>query len=196
MAFPGAIWVDQDAAGYGWYLDASPATDGLFPATAGNGAFGKVDLLTVVEHELGHELGLADTTGSGLMGEFLPTGVRRVPAPERAPEGSPGPGSVLPGVPQSLGRVPLRQVGAYWDGLLGLGQAPPDGALALPTGAALRLSGQIASVASTAPVLLTPEKSSGEGTGATPAGTGVRDRLSALDAALAADPESLWPEVG
>jgi hypothetical protein len=68
MAFPGAIWIDQNAAGYGWSLDpaASPGA-------------GKVDLLTVVEHELGHELGLADNTGTGLMGLYLAPGARRAP---------------------------------------------------------------------------------------------------------------------
>jgi hypothetical protein len=72
MAFAGAIWIDQDAAGYGWYLDASPAASGSVPA-------GRVDLLTVVAHELGHELGFEDTAGDGLMGEYLAPGVRRYP---------------------------------------------------------------------------------------------------------------------
>jgi hypothetical protein len=80
MAFPGAIWIDRDAAGYGWYLDPSPAADAAFPAAPGSAAYGKVDLLTVVEHELGYELGLGDTTGDGLMGEYLARGTRRVPA--------------------------------------------------------------------------------------------------------------------
>jgi hypothetical protein len=105
MAFPGAVWIDQTAAGYGWYLDPSPAGDGAFPAAPGSPAYGRVDLLTVVEHELGHELGLADTTGDGLMGVFLPTGVRRVPAP-RAGTGQlvPSPGGPLStqGNPQAL----------------------------------------------------------------------------------------------
>jgi hypothetical protein len=79
MAFPGAIWIDQNAAGFGWYLDPTPAEDSEFPATPGSPAYGKIDLLTVVEHELGHELGLADDTGADLMGIFLPAGVRRTP---------------------------------------------------------------------------------------------------------------------
>ena len=44
---------------------------------------GKMDLLTVVEHELGHELGLSDvnptSNPSDLMASTLPTGVRRQP---------------------------------------------------------------------------------------------------------------------
>jgi streptogramin lyase len=87
MAFPGAIWIDQNAAGYGWYIDATPASDGGFPATPGSPAYGKVDLLTVVAHELGHELGFDDTADNSLMGVFLPTGTRRLPiaGPSAAP---------------------------------------------------------------------------------------------------------------
>src|SRR5207253_4771870 len=45
-----------------------------------NPAYGKVDLLTVVAHELGHVLGYEDAGSEGLMAEYLGTGVRRVPA--------------------------------------------------------------------------------------------------------------------
>jgi len=84
MAFPGAIWINRDAAGYGWYIGAASVADAGFSAVPGSPAYGKVDLLTVVEHELGHELGFEDTTGDGLMGVFLGTGVRRLPAAESA----------------------------------------------------------------------------------------------------------------
>ena len=83
MAFPGAIWIAPDAAGYGWYIDLTPADASAFPAALGSPAYGKVDLLTVVAHELGHELGLDDTAGDGLMGVFLPTGTRRLPGPDQ-----------------------------------------------------------------------------------------------------------------
>jgi hypothetical protein len=97
MAFPGVIWIDQNAAGYGWYIDPTPADDAEFPATPGSPAYGKVDLLTVVTHELGHELGFDDTAGNSLMGVFLTPGTRRIPAPAHPEAGS---GSTL--IPAAL----------------------------------------------------------------------------------------------
>jgi PKD repeat protein len=84
MGFPGAIWIDVNAAGYGWYIDSTPGDASAFHATPGNPAWGKVDLLTVVVHELGHELGFDDTADGGLMGVFLPTGTRRLPVADQA----------------------------------------------------------------------------------------------------------------
>jgi hypothetical protein len=45
-------------------------------------ALDRIDLLTVVEHELGHIVGLGDVTGNGpdLMDETLGVGVRRDPS--------------------------------------------------------------------------------------------------------------------
>jgi hypothetical protein len=60
------IEISPDAAGYGWSLGPVPAA-------------GRMDLLTVVAHEMGHVLGLADADTSDLMGSTLPPGVRRVP---------------------------------------------------------------------------------------------------------------------
>jgi hypothetical protein len=71
-----------DAAGYGWFVDPTPLQDEEFlvdgSAVPGGPADGRMDLLTVVLHELGHEAGLDDNEGSGLMSGTLPTGVRRV----------------------------------------------------------------------------------------------------------------------
>jgi streptogramin lyase len=96
MAVSGAVWIDQTAAGHGWYIDPTPADDSEFPASPGGPAYGKIDLLTVVEHELGHELGYGDTDGSGLMGVFLGTGERRVPGLDQpaGPSASPAPASL------------------------------------------------------------------------------------------------------
>jgi hypothetical protein len=65
----GEIWLNANAAGWGWFTDASA---GATPAV------GQMDLLTVVEHEFGHVLfGVQD--GSGLMEATLAPGVRLVP---------------------------------------------------------------------------------------------------------------------
>lgn len=55
------IWVDRDAAGFGW-------------GSAG------VDLLSVVAHELGHKLGFEHASGHDVMAATLAPGVRQLPS--------------------------------------------------------------------------------------------------------------------
>lgn len=64
------ITLSADGAGWGWFVDTTPGAQeefGLgnsltaFNATSGSVAEGKLDLLTVLVHELGHVLGLAHT---------------------------------------------------------------------------------------------------------------------------------------
>jgi hypothetical protein len=85
----GGITLSPDAAGWGWFVDPAPGPDAVFTTPAADGfraapdsaAWGRMDLLTVVEHELGHELGLNDLDPAAhpadLMAATLPTGTRR-----------------------------------------------------------------------------------------------------------------------
>ena len=81
------VLIDRDAAGYGWFVDPTPGQDEEFQSAKATGqlqavdprALAHMDLLTVVEHELGHVAGLNDLDSSpyDLMSSTLPEGVRR-----------------------------------------------------------------------------------------------------------------------
>ena len=83
------IYIDSNAAGYGWFVDPTPATDEEFTATpiakqlqaVDPRAVDHIDLLTVVEHELGHVAGYddLDALANNLMSGTLGVGVRRNP---------------------------------------------------------------------------------------------------------------------
>lgn len=91
-ALPGRLWIDTNAAGYGWFIDRTPRNDSEFSdviaptelqATGDSPAVGRVDLLTVIMHEMGHLLGLPEASGQesshDIMSEVLDLSTRRLP---------------------------------------------------------------------------------------------------------------------
>ena len=86
----GVITLDIDAAGNGWFVDATPLDDAefnatesahLFTAASGSAAEGRIDLLSVLMHEIGNAIGLNDivdaTVDARVMSAIIDTGQRR-----------------------------------------------------------------------------------------------------------------------
>ncbi len=117
LANPNVLWLDINAAGFGWYIDPTPADDSEF--LAADAAVGShMDLLTVVEHEMGHVLGLPDVPGDGhateLMSQYLAVGVRRAPsALDVAFIGNPDliAASLVPVTPARMSAIPSLATG-------------------------------------------------------------------------------------
>ena len=88
MALPNQIFIDKNAAGRGWFVDATPRANEEFGKNSRAGmqavrsdAINRIDLLSVVSHELGHVAGLTDLASAraGLMSAKLATGRRVTP---------------------------------------------------------------------------------------------------------------------
>jgi hypothetical protein len=85
------ITMDADAAGYGWFIDATPTANEEFGPQVSQGfladthgpAADRIDLMTAVLHEMGHVLGHGDEYDGmfldDVMNGRLPAGVRRLP---------------------------------------------------------------------------------------------------------------------
>ncbi len=70
----GTILLDKTAAGYGWFVGVTETPD----------LAGKMDLLSVIMHEMGHVIGLShdhDPNGSDVMDQALTAGVRNASVP-------------------------------------------------------------------------------------------------------------------
>jgi hypothetical protein len=77
------VAVDPDGAGHGWFVDPTPHQDEEFVggvARPGTAAEGRMDLLSVVLHEMGHLAGRGHTAEGGLMGDVLGPGARALDA--------------------------------------------------------------------------------------------------------------------
>jgi len=85
------VLIDHNAAGHGWFVDPTPASDSEFAIKASAGelraqasspGLQRMDLLTVVMHELGHVLGFehhANGAAPDVMTVSLALGIRRIP---------------------------------------------------------------------------------------------------------------------
>jgi hypothetical protein len=79
------IWLDTDAAGYGWFVDATPWDDDEFDDEPAVAVANRMDALSVIFHELGHLQGLADVDAllhpDDPMADVLAAGVRGTSGP-------------------------------------------------------------------------------------------------------------------
>jgi hypothetical protein len=73
------IYLDDNAAGWGWFVDKTPWNDSEFTTPGNQGEKNRMDLLTVLEHELGHVLGY-EHAQTGVMQDTFTAGTRRMAA--------------------------------------------------------------------------------------------------------------------
>ncbi len=84
------IYLDTNAAGWGWFADPTPLLNeefteiqpGIFEASLFSSADGKIDLFTVLMHELNHLLGHDHDEEHSLMEPSLEPGERKLPTEE------------------------------------------------------------------------------------------------------------------
>ncbi|TIV78225.1 MAG: matrixin family metalloprotease [Mesorhizobium sp.] len=144
----GAVLIDRNAAGNGWFVDLSPLdssefqldASGHLTALPGGAAEGRMDLLSVLIHEIGHQAGLDhDDDETGVMSAELAVGERRLPE-----AGSAGEEVATQLFHDGLGVF----VGAKEHGLLqSAGIAPAQAVGDVTTISAARASGDAAAVA-------------------------------------------------
>jgi VCBS repeat-containing protein len=125
----GHIIVDDNAAGFNWFIDATPGEDSEYAAgehgltaVPGTVAASRVDLLTTIMHELGHQIGLTDTYAQGDNGElmygYVNPGERRLPdaGDVAGATGTPVDGTDFALAPVGVGTLlPGQTVTIQWD---------------------------------------------------------------------------------
>ncbi|HEX8366673.1 MAG TPA: FG-GAP-like repeat-containing protein [Allosphingosinicella sp.] len=124
----GTITLDDNAGGWRWFVDATPGDDSEYAgsgtrlgAVDAYGAAGtRMDLLTVVTHELGHQIGLEDSYAAGdrseLMYGTISAGERRLAGDDDLQYAGDGPVTgAFAFSPIDLGTIPAgRTVTVEW----------------------------------------------------------------------------------
>src|SRR5206468_1894752 len=65
---PGVTTLDRNGGGFGWFIDSTPGDDSEFaPGAANRPAADQMDLLSVLAHELGIQLGSGEDNGTAVM---------------------------------------------------------------------------------------------------------------------------------
>ena len=133
------IVIDADAAGWGWFVDPTPQDDGEFMrdggaliATAGPAA-GRMDLMTVLVHEMGHAIGLGHSDG-GVMDGRLTAGHRAAPELDGRADALDAAPAALSGV--SGAATEAARPAIDWSSLASIAATDRDVAAQLRTGAA------------------------------------------------------------
>jgi len=82
MVSGNTIYLDDNAVGWSWFVDATPWDDSEFTTPGDQREQGRMDLLSVVMHEMGHRLGFEHTEDSVMAAALAPgTYPRRVRRP-------------------------------------------------------------------------------------------------------------------
>ena len=62
------LWLDDNAAGWGWFVDPTPWDDSEFTTPGNQGEQNRMGLLTALAHEIGHRADLKKIKkGSGVI---------------------------------------------------------------------------------------------------------------------------------
>jgi hypothetical protein len=80
------IWLDDNAAGWGWFVSRTPRSDFEFTRRGNHGEKNRMEPLTVLTYEVGHLLGDEHEPGE-VMQETWEAGTRRTTGPAAARAG-------------------------------------------------------------------------------------------------------------